>query len=120
MLTEVADGVWVRQSAWGWTNSIVVRGEGGLVMVDPGIDGSELNELADDLDRLGIPVVGGVSTHPPWDHLLLHSRVGDGPRLAPPPGAQAAPQGRERAQAMAAESASGIPLELIGLVIPVP
>jgi hypothetical protein len=24
MLTEVADGVWVRQSAWAWTNSIVV------------------------------------------------------------------------------------------------
>jgi hypothetical protein len=28
------------------------------------IDGSELNQLADDLDRLGIPVVAGFSTHP--------------------------------------------------------
>lgn len=28
-------------------------------MVDPGIEGSELNQLADDLDRLGIPVVAG-------------------------------------------------------------
>jgi glyoxylase-like metal-dependent hydrolase (beta-lactamase superfamily II) len=60
----------------------VVRGEGGLVLVDPGIDGSELNQLADDLDRLGIPVVAGYSTHPHWDHLLWHSRFGDVPRYA--------------------------------------
>ena len=120
MLTEVADGVWVRQSAWVWTNSIVVRGEDGLILVDPGIDGSELDQLADDLDRLGIPVVAGFSTHPHWDHLLWHSRFGDVPRYATPAGAHAASEARERAQAMAAESASGIPLELIGLVTPLP
>ena len=120
MLTQVADGVWVRQSAWVWTNSIVVRGEGGLILVDPGIDGSELNQLADDLDRLGIPVVAGFSTHPHWDHLLWHPRFGDVPRYATPAGAHAASEARERAQAMAAESASGIPLELIGLVTPLP
>jgi len=120
MLTQVADGVWVRQSAWVWTNSIVVRGEAGVILVDPGIDGSELEQLADDLDRLGIPVVAGFSTHPHWDHLLWHSRFGDVPRYATRAGAQAATQARERAQAMAAESASGIPLELIGLVTPLP
>jgi glyoxylase-like metal-dependent hydrolase (beta-lactamase superfamily II) len=120
MLTQVADGVWVRQSAWVWTNSIVVRGDAGVILVDPGIDGSELDQLADDLDRLGIPVVAGFSTHPHWDHLLWHSRFGDVPRYATPAGAQAATQARERAQAMAAESASGIPLELIGLVTPLP
>ncbi|MCU1357744.1 MAG: hypothetical protein JWM89_3162, partial [Acidimicrobiales bacterium] len=49
MLTEVGDGVWLRQSDWVWTNSIVVRGEDGLILIDPGIDGSELNQLADDL-----------------------------------------------------------------------
>jgi glyoxylase-like metal-dependent hydrolase (beta-lactamase superfamily II) len=120
MLTQVADGVWVRQSAWVWTNSIVVRGEAGLILVDPGIDGSELDQLADDLHRLGIPVVAGFSTHPHWDHLLWHFRFGDVPRYATRAGAQAATQARERAQAMAAESASGIPLELIGLVTPLP
>jgi hypothetical protein len=57
MLNQVADGVWVRQSAWVWSNAIAVRGEGGLILVDPGIDGSDLNQLADDLDRLGLPVV---------------------------------------------------------------
>lgn len=119
-LTEVADGVWVRQSQWVWTNSIVVRGPDGLVLVDPGIDGAELEQLADDLDKLGIPVVAGFCTHPHWDHLLWHSRFGDVPRYATPAGAQAAGQGRERAQAMAAESASGVPLELIGLVTPLP
>ncbi len=120
MLTQVADGVWVRQSDWVWTNAIVVRGEAGLTLVDPGIDGSELDQLADDLDRLGVPVVAGFSTHPHWDHLLWHSRFGDVPRYATPAGAHAASEARERAQAMAAESASGIPLELIGLVTALP
>jgi glyoxylase-like metal-dependent hydrolase (beta-lactamase superfamily II) len=120
MLTQVADGVWVRQSAWVWTNSIVVRGEDGLILVDPGIHGAELNQLADDLDRLGIPVVAGFSTHPHWDHLLWHSRFGDLPRYATTGAAQAASEARERGQRMAAESASGVPLELFGLVNPLP
>ncbi len=120
MLTQVADGVWVRQSEWVWTNTMAVCGEDGLILIDPGIDGSELNELADDLDRLGIPVIAGFSTHPHWDHLLWHSRFGDVPRYATSAGAKAAGEARERAQAMAAESASGIPLELIGLVAPLP
>src|SRR5690242_17926894 len=120
MLNQVADGVWVRQSAWVWSNASVVRGEGGLVLVDPGIDGSDLNQLADDVDRLGIPVVAGFSTHPHWDHLLWHPRFGDVPRYATTATAQVASEARERAQAMAAQSASGIPLELIGLVTPLP
>jgi glyoxylase-like metal-dependent hydrolase (beta-lactamase superfamily II) len=120
MLTQVADGVWVRQSGWVWSNAIAVRGEGGLILVDPGIDGSDLNQLADDLDRLGIPVVAGFSTHPHWDHLLWHSRLGDVPRYATAAAAHAAGEARELGQRMAAESASGIPLELFGLVTPLP
>jgi glyoxylase-like metal-dependent hydrolase (beta-lactamase superfamily II) len=120
MLTQVADGVWVRQSEWVWTNSIVVREEDGLILVDPGIEGSELNELADDLDALGIPVVAGFSTHPHWDHLLWHARFGEVPRYATAAGTKAATEARERARAMAAQSAQGIPLELIALVSPLP
>jgi glyoxylase-like metal-dependent hydrolase (beta-lactamase superfamily II) len=120
MLNEVADGVWVRQGSWVWSNSIVVRGDSGLILVDPGIDGSDLNQLADDVDRLGIPVVAGFSTHPHWDHLLWHPRFGDVPRYATSDGARAASEGRERGQKMAAESATGIPLELLGLVTPLP
>ena len=120
MLRQVADGVWVRQSEWVWSNATVVRGDSGLVLVDPGISGADLEELADDVDRLGLPVVAGFSTHPHWDHLLWHPRFGDVPRYATPACAQAARAARERAQTMAAESASGIPLELIGLVTPLP
>ena len=120
MLNEVADGVWVRQSEWVWTNSIVVRGEDGLVVVDPGIEGSELDQLADDLDRLGIPVVAGFSTHPHWDHLLWHARFGDVPRYATSAGASVAGETREQQQAGAAEEASDVPLELIAFVTPLP
>jgi glyoxylase-like metal-dependent hydrolase (beta-lactamase superfamily II) len=55
-----------------------------------------------------------------WDHLLWHPRFGDVPRYATAAAARAAGEARERAQRMAAESASGIPLELIGLVAPLP
>jgi glyoxylase-like metal-dependent hydrolase (beta-lactamase superfamily II) len=120
MLNQVAGGVWVRQSAWVWGNAIVVRGEGGLILVDPGIDGSDLNQLADDADRLGLPVLAGFSTHPRWDHLLWHSRFGDVPRYATPGGAHAASEARERAQSMAAQSAPGIPFEPVGLLTPLP
>jgi glyoxylase-like metal-dependent hydrolase (beta-lactamase superfamily II) len=120
VLNEVADGVWVRQSEWVWTNSIVVRGDDGLIVVDPGIEGAELDELADDLERLGRPVVAGFSTHPHWDHLLWHGRFGDVPRYATAANARLAGEAREQAQAAAAEEASGVPLELVALVTALP
>jgi glyoxylase-like metal-dependent hydrolase (beta-lactamase superfamily II) len=119
-LVQVAEGVWVRQSAWMWTNSIVVRGDDGLILIDPGVDGSELNRLAEDVSQLGIPVIAGFCTHPHWDHLLWHSRFGDVPRYATPAAVGLAIQARGRAQAMAAESASGVPLDLVALVTPLP
>ncbi len=120
-LTEVADGVWVQQSEWVWTNSIVVRGDDGLILVDPGIHGSELNQIADDLDRLGIPVVAGFSTHPHTDHLLWHSRFGDVPRYATAAGAELAAETREQQlEGPEEEGWSDVPLELIALVTPLP
>src|SRR6516165_9547593 len=120
MLNQVAEGVWVRQSEWVWTNSIAVRGEDGLILIDPGIHSFELEQLADDVERLGIPVVAGFSTHPHWDHLLWHPRFGDVTRYATPAAAHAAGEARVRGRKMAAESASGIPLELFGLVTALP
>ncbi|HWO67877.1 MAG TPA: MBL fold metallo-hydrolase [Umezawaea sp.] len=120
MLNQVADGVWVRQSEWVRSNAVVVRGEAGLVLVDPGISGADLEQLADDVDRLGVPVVAGFSTHLHWDHLLWHPRFGDVPRYALPASAHAVGAVRERARQMAEGSAEGIPLELIGLVTPLP
>ena len=67
-----------------------------------------------------VPVVAGFSTHPHFDHLLWHSRFGDVPRYATARCAQVATGAREQAQAMAAETAEGIPLELVALVSPLP
>ncbi|WP_290060731.1 MBL fold metallo-hydrolase, partial [Amycolatopsis solani] len=120
MLNEVADGVWVRQSGWVWSNTTVIRADHGLVVVDPGIEGAELDALADDLDRLGEPVVAGFCTHPHWDHLLWHPRFGDVPRYATAACAQVAGEVRERAQAMAAETAEDVPLDLVALLTPLP
>ncbi len=120
-LTEVADGVWVRQSEWVWTNSIVVRGDDGLIVIDPGIHGAEMSALADDIDRLGIPVVAGFSTHPHTDHLLWHSRFGDVPRYATAAGAEFAAETRE--QQLEGPEEDGwvdVPLDLIALVTPLP
>ncbi len=120
MLKQVADGVWVRQSEWVWSNTTVIRADDGLLLVDPGITGAELNDLADDLDQLGLPVVAGFCTHPHFDHLLWHPRFGDVPRYATAPAAELATEARERAQAMAAETAPDIPLDLVALVTPLP
>jgi glyoxylase-like metal-dependent hydrolase (beta-lactamase superfamily II) len=98
----------------------VVRADEGLVVVDPGINGAELEQLADDVDRLGVPVVAGFCTHPHWDHLLWHSRFGDVPRYATSACARTGNEARERARAMAAESAEGIPLELVAILTPMP
>ncbi|WP_243395407.1 MBL fold metallo-hydrolase [Nocardioides currus] len=119
-MDEVADGVWVRQSEWVRSNAVVVRGDEGLVLVDPGISGDDLVELADDVDALGIPVVAGFSTHLHWDHLLWHARFGDVPRFARAASAEAVGAVRGRAQEMATQSASGIPLDLIGLLTSIP
>jgi glyoxylase-like metal-dependent hydrolase (beta-lactamase superfamily II) len=120
MLDEVADGVWVRQSEWVQSNATVVRGDDGLVVVDPGISGADLQELADDVERLGVPVVAGFSTHPHWDHLLWHERLGDVPRYATEPNVALATMARERAKEMATESTEGVPLDLVALLTPLP
>ncbi|MDM7856480.1 MBL fold metallo-hydrolase [Cellulomonas alba] len=120
MLTPVADGVWVRQSEWVASNATVVRAGDGLVLVDPGIGGADLTELADDVDALGLPVVAGLCTHPHWDHLLWHPRFGDVPRYATAAAAAVATTAQERARDMAAQSAEGVPLDLVALVTPLP
>ena len=51
---------------------------------------------------------------------VWHPGFGDVPRYAAPAAAQAAGGVRERAQAMAVESATGVPLELVALVTALP
>ncbi len=76
MLSEVAEGVFVHTSAWCQTNAVVVVGEAGALVVDPGIHESEIGCLAEDLQRAGRTVVAGFATHPHWDHLLWHPALG--------------------------------------------
>jgi glyoxylase-like metal-dependent hydrolase (beta-lactamase superfamily II) len=80
MLTQVADGVLVHESDFIQSNSVVVQGTEGALLIDPGITGEEMVALANDLRELGQPVVAGFSTHPHWDHVLWHSTFGDAPR----------------------------------------
>jgi glyoxylase-like metal-dependent hydrolase (beta-lactamase superfamily II) len=80
MLRQVAEGVLIHQSEFCQTNAVVVQGRAGVLLIDPGILGYEMAALADDLRELGQPVVAGFSTHPHWDHLLWHARLGAAPR----------------------------------------
>lgn len=121
MLNEVGDGVWVRQSEWVWTNSIVVRIDEGIILIDPGITGAELAELADDVDGLGSPVIAGFSTHPHWDHLLWHERFGEVPRYATATGAEFARETADlQREGAREEGGPDIPFELIALTESLP
>ena len=80
MLKQVAQGVLVHESEFCQSNAVVVPGRAGVLLVDPGVHDHELACLADDLGELGQPVVAGFSTHPHWDHLLWHARLGAAPR----------------------------------------
>lgn len=81
-LLEVAPGVFVATSArMSTTSTIVTRGRDAL-LIDPAWSDEELDGLADELDRRGLRVVAGFSTHAHHDHLLWRARFGDAPRLA--------------------------------------
>jgi len=81
VLTQIAEGVLVHESECIQSDSIVVQGRAGVLLIDPGITDGELMCLAHDLRELGKPVVAGLSTHPDWDHVLWHACFGDVPRF---------------------------------------
>lgn len=80
MLKHVAEGVLVHQSELLQNNSVVVQDGAGVLLVDPGITGGEMECLANDLRALGQPVAAGFSTHPDWDHVLWHPGFGEASR----------------------------------------
>jgi glyoxylase-like metal-dependent hydrolase (beta-lactamase superfamily II) len=89
--------------------------------------GDELACLADDLAAAGQPVLAGFSTHPHWDHLLWHARLGAAPRYVT---ARCAATVRERlsdagararvTQVIPADILEQVPLDLLGLVTGLP
>ncbi|MFI6595832.1 MBL fold metallo-hydrolase [Nonomuraea sp. NPDC050536] len=123
MLRQVAEGASVHESEFCQTNSVVVQGRAGVLLIDAGIHRDEMACLANDLSESGQTVVAGFSTHPHWDHLLWHAGLGAAPRYGT---ALCAATVRDRlsggvdAVAKAAGIPEQVPLDLLGLITALP
>ena len=127
MLRQVAEGVLIHESEFCQSNAVVVQGRAGVLLIDPGVLGDEMAALANDLSDWGQTVVAGFSTHPHWDHLLWHPRLGAAPRYGT---ARCAATVRDRlsdagAKARVAELippdiAGRVPLDLLGVITGLP
>jgi glyoxylase-like metal-dependent hydrolase (beta-lactamase superfamily II) len=127
VLRQVAEGVLIRQSEFCQSNAVVVSGRAGVLLIDPGILGEEMVALANDLRELGQPVVAGFSTHPHWDHLLWHTRLGAAPRYGTARCAATArallsdARWKDRiASFIPPDIAEQVPLDLLGLITGLP
>lgn len=127
MLKQVADGVFVHESEFIQSNSTVVQGREGVLLIDPGITRGEMVDLANDLRDWGQPVVAGFSTHPDWDHVLWHANFGVVPRYGTARGAATIRQLLESADwpdqiapGLPPEYAEEIPMELLGFITGLP
>jgi len=120
MLTQTADGVFVRQSSFCQSNAVVIADAGGVLLVDPGVDGDDLAGLADDLAGMGAIPAAGFSTHPHWDHVLWHVRFGEVPRYGTRTCAAVAQERLGKLRDMAAGLAPGAPLDLLGAITALP
>ncbi|RSN19569.1 MBL fold metallo-hydrolase [Streptomyces sp. WAC 05977] len=127
MLTQVAEGVLVHQSALLENNAVVVEGADGVLLVDPGLTSAEMACLAHDLADSGRPVVAGFATHPDWDHVLWHSELGDAPRYGTARCAEYLRDLRSNpdwktgvAEGLPPEITGEVPLDLFGLITGLP
>ena len=127
MLRQVAKGVLIHESEFCQSNAVVVHGRAGVLLIDPGVQGGEMACLANDLSDSGQTVVAGFSTHPHWDHLLWHARLGAAPRYGT---ARCAATARDRladargkagiAELIPPDIAEQVPLDLLGLITGLP
>ncbi|SFJ58644.1 MBL fold metallo-hydrolase [Cellulomonas sp. KH9] len=127
MLTQVADATHVHTSGFVLSNAVLVEGTAGALLVDPGVTSSEIDCLAADVGALGTTVVAAFSTHPDWDHVLWRPALGDVPRYATARAADTMagvlrdPQTLVRiADHLPPEIHGQVPLELLGLLTPLP
>ncbi|WP_144672843.1 MBL fold metallo-hydrolase [Arthrobacter sp. U41] len=127
MLKQVAEGVLVHESEFIQSNSVVVQGRAGVLLIDPGITGGEMAGIANDLRELGQPVVAGFSTHPDWDHVLWHPDFGDAPRYGTARCAASIHDVLSQedwkarvAEGLPPEYAEEIPMDMLGLITGLP
>lgn len=127
MLRRVAEGVWVHESECIQSNTIVVQGDAGVLVIDPGITGDEMACLSSDLREMDQTVIAGFSTHPDWDHVLWHPDLGDVPRYGTARCAVSlqdllsqADWRDQVAGALPPEVAGEVPMDLLGLVAGLP
>ncbi|WP_129663840.1 MBL fold metallo-hydrolase [Phytoactinopolyspora endophytica] len=127
MLRQVTQGVLTHQSELLENNAVVVQGRAGVLLIDPGVTGSEMACLASDLRDLGQSVVSGFSTHPDWDHVLWHPDLGEAPRYGTARCAahmrqvRSDPDWKARAaEGLPPEIAEETPLDLFGLITGLP
>ncbi|HBH5716459.1 TPA: MBL fold metallo-hydrolase, partial [Enterococcus faecium] len=81
-LVDVAPGVLVHTSRNESLNSVVLASISEAMLIDPGWEVDELDDIADQLDERGLNVLSGFATHAHHDHVLWHPAFGDAPRLA--------------------------------------
>lgn len=128
MLKQIAEGVLVHTSEFLLSNTIVVQGRAGVLLIDPGVQDHEMACLANDLSKLDQTVVAGFSTHPHWDHLLWHPQLGAAPRYGTARCAATVrdelsnPDAKAEITAHLAETeiAGQVPLDLYGLITALP
>jgi glyoxylase-like metal-dependent hydrolase (beta-lactamase superfamily II) len=120
-LHEVATGVLVATSRTDALNSVVVLGQdGGVLLVDPGWQPDELDELSAELAARSLAPVAGFATHAHHDHLLWHPGFSEVPRWASPDTVRIA--GSHRAQILESlgDEYPADVLALTGRVSPLP
>lgn len=127
MLTQVAEGVLVHESELLQNNAVVVQGQVGVLLIDPGLTDHEMTCLANDIRDLGQSVLAGFSTHPDWDHVLWHAELGEAPRYGTARCAEfmrdlrSNPDWKARAaEGLPPEIAGETPLDLYGLITALP
>jgi glyoxylase-like metal-dependent hydrolase (beta-lactamase superfamily II) len=123
VLRQVAEGVLIHESEFIKSNAVVVQGKAGVLLIDAGITGDEMVAIADDLRKLDQPAVAGFSTHPHWDHLLWHAKLGEAPRYGTARCAAdiqaflSNPSWKDDvAEELPPEVAGEVPLDLLGLI----
>jgi glyoxylase-like metal-dependent hydrolase (beta-lactamase superfamily II) len=84
VLRQVAESALIHESEFLQSNAVVVQRRAGVLLIDAGVQENEMACLANDVGGLGQPVVAGFSTHPHWDHLLWHARLGAAPATGRP------------------------------------